>query len=128
MPWLMLLLVAAAGGKSGVQAEEPKPDGSKVENPFRGVMQDRSSHSTDEALFVEKCAMCHRQMGMGTVILARRKDGRPAMLEERGDLSADFIASAVRHGLGNMPRIGRGELSDKKLAEISSYLARRSTK
>jgi cytochrome c5 len=124
MPWLVLLLIAAADANMGAQADEPKPDGSKVENPFRGVMQDRSSHSSDEALFVEKCGMCHRQMGMGTVILARRKDGKPAMLEARGGLTADFIATAVRHGIGNMPRIGRGELSDKRLAEISSYLAK----
>ncbi len=110
-----LMLVAA-------HAAEPRQDGSRVENPFRGVMQDRSSKSPGEALYVEKCGMCHRQMGMGTVILARRMDRSVAMLESRSDLSAGLIAVAVRHGLGNMPRISRGEVSDAQLARISAYL------
>lgn len=94
----------------------------KVDNPFRGVMQDRSSRSADEALYVEKCAMCHRQMGMGTVILARRIEPTEAMLETRKDLSADYVMAAVRQGIGNMPRIGRGEVSDAQLARIAQYL------
>lgn len=99
-------------------------DGSKVENPFRGVMQDRSSKTPAEALFVEKCGMCHRQMGMGTVILARRMDPGLAMLEAREDLKPAYINSAVRQGIGNMPRIGRGELSDADLALVADYLAK----
>jgi mono/diheme cytochrome c family protein len=63
-------------------------------------------------------------MGMGTVILARRMDKGLAMLEARRDLTADFIAVAVRRGIGNMPRIGRGELNDAGLAQIASYLAK----
>jgi mono/diheme cytochrome c family protein len=96
-----------------------------VENPFRGVMQDRSSHSAGEALYVEKCSMCHRQMGMGTVILARRLEPGIAMLEKRTDLNADYIKAAVRQGIGNMPRISRGEVSDAQLSQISAYLEKR---
>jgi mono/diheme cytochrome c family protein len=96
----------------------------QVTNPFRGVMQDRSSKSSDEALFVEKCSMCHRQMGMGTVILARRMDPKLAQLEARDDLTTDFVAAAVRGGIGNMPRIGRGEVSDAQLTRITAYLAK----
>jgi cytochrome c553 len=96
----------------------------KIENPFRGVMQDRSSRSADERLFVEKCSMCHRQMGMGTVILARRMDPKIARLEMRTDLTAEFITAAARQGIGNMPRISRGEVSDAQLARISAYLSK----
>jgi mono/diheme cytochrome c family protein len=87
-------------------------------------MQDRTSKSPSEALFVEKCSMCHRQMGMGTVILARRMDPKLAPLEARTDLTADYITVAVRQGIGNMPRIPRGEVSDAQLAEISAYLTK----
>ena len=97
----------------------------RVENPFRGVMQDRTSRSADEALYVEKCSMCHRQMGMGTVILARRMDPKLAQLEARDDLTADYVAAAVRGGIGNMPRIGRGEVSDRQLTQIAGYLVKR---
>jgi mono/diheme cytochrome c family protein len=96
----------------------------KIENPFRGVMQDRTSRSAEERLYVEKCAMCHRQMGMGTVILARRMDPKVARLEARDDLTAEYVTIAVRQGIGNMPRIPRGEVSDAQLARIAAYLAK----
>jgi hypothetical protein len=93
----------------------------KIENPFRGVMQDRTSRSADERLYVEKCSMCHRQMGMGTVILARRMDPKVARLEVRTDLTAEYITLTVRQGIGNMPRISRAEVSDPELARITRY-------
>lgn len=89
-----------------------------------GALQDRSSKSPAEALFVEKCAMCHRQMGMGTVLLSRRMPASSAMLETRTDLTRDYVASAARLGIGNMPRISRGEVSDAQLDTIAGYLAK----
>jgi mono/diheme cytochrome c family protein len=121
----VLLLAVIAGGLRSVPAAEPGQDGAVVENPFRGVMQDRSAASPEAVLFVEKCGMCHRQMGMGTVILARRMDRRVAMLEARNDLTVVLIETAVRHGIGNMPRIGRGELSDAQLTAVANYLTKR---
>lgn len=75
------------------------------------------------ALFAEKCAMCHRVMGMGTVLLMRRRDAATAPLENRTDLTAEFVAIAARAGIGNMPRISRGELSDAELNAIAEWLA-----
>jgi len=75
------------------------------------------------ALFTEKCAMCHRVMGMGTVLLTRRRDAATAQLEKRSDLTVEFVTAAARAGLGNMPRISRGEVSDADLAAIAAWLA-----
>ena len=75
------------------------------------------------ALFAEKCAMCHRVMGMGTVLLTRRRDAATAPLEKRTDLTVEFVTAAARAGLGNMPRISRGEVSDADLATIAAWLA-----
>ncbi|WP_338242823.1 c-type cytochrome [Aurantiacibacter hainanensis] len=74
-----------------------------------------------EALYVEYCAMCHNANGMGTGLLARRRDD--ALLEERGDLAAAFVVVAARNGIGNMPPVPRGELSDADLQAIAEYLA-----
>jgi cytochrome c553 len=101
-----------------------KADDTKITNAFHGALQDRTSKSPDEHLFVEKCGMCHRQMGMGTVILARRMDPKVAMLEARQDLTAQYVITAARQGIGNMPRISRGEVSDAQLARIARYLAK----
>jgi cytochrome c553 len=96
--------------------------GSEIKNPFRGVMQDRSAHAPDEALFVEKCSMCHRRMGMGTVLLGRRLPASKAELENRTDLTDQYITLAARQGIGNMPRISRAEVSDEQLARIARHL------
>lgn len=121
---LLVIILSGCSGQNASEKADRTADATKVENPFRGVMQDRSFKSSDEALFVEKCSMCHRQMGMGTVILARRMPPEKAMLEKRDDLSAAMVNSAVRQGIGNMPRIGRGEVNDEQLGRIASYLAK----
>lgn len=116
---LVLSLVAVAAW-----AENAPSEGTQVRNATGGAMQDRSSHSVPEALFVEKCGMCHRQMGMGTVILARRMDPGKAMLEKRDDLTAAYVTASARNGIGNMPRISRGEVSDSQLEVIAQYLSK----
>jgi cytochrome c5 len=120
-----LIAVACMAVGSALAADE-KPAGTQVKNATSGVSQDRSSKSPEEALFVEKCGMCHRQMGMGTIILARRVDPAVAMLEARKDLAADFVIQAARAGIGNMPRISRGEVSDAQLQVIAQYLSKAS--
>ena len=75
------------------------------------------------ALFAQKCAMCHRTMGMGTVLLSRRMEPALAPLENRRDLTVAFVTAAARTGLGNMPRISRGEVADAELALIAAWLA-----
>lgn len=86
------------------------------------TMAQRPSATGGEALYVEYCAMCHAANGMGTGLLARR--GRePAQLEGRGDLAAGFVVIAARNGIGNMPAVPRGEVSDEQLQAIADYLA-----
>ena len=97
-------------------------NGAKVTNAYGGVMQDRSAHSDAEALYVEKCSMCHRRMGMGTVLLARRSAPGQAVLEQRDTLNRALITVAVRNGIGNMPRISRAEVSDAQLDTIIEWL------
>jgi mono/diheme cytochrome c family protein len=74
-----------------------------------------------QALYQEKCAMCHGRVGMGTGLLARRV--QPPMLAERTDLTADYVVQAARSGIGNMPAISRGEASDAQLDAIAAWLA-----
>lgn len=107
-----------------VAADPGAPAGTSIENAFRGALQDRSFKSGDEGLYVEKCAMCHRQMGMGTVILARRMPATIAMLESRTDLTADLVKVVARRGLSNMPRIPRSEVDDAQLERIARYLSK----
>lgn len=77
-----------------------------------------------KSLFHEKCAMCHAAGGMGTGLLARRMDPKLAELEARTDLTPEFVRLAARSGIGNMPMIARGEVSDRQMAAIAAYLAK----
>jgi len=83
--------------------------------------QPTSSPADGKTLFDAKCGMCHGSAGMGTALLSRT---RPvAMLEARGDVPAALSVLAARRGIGNMPALPRGELSDGQLQAIAEYLA-----
>jgi mono/diheme cytochrome c family protein len=80
---------------------------------------------TGKSLFTERCGMCHQTNGMGVGILSRRPgDTSKGLLEQRADLSAAVVRVVVRNGIGNMPRISRGEVSDPQLGAIADYLSR----
>lgn len=84
-----------------------------------------AEQQTGKTLFTERCGMCHQTNGMGVGILSRRPgDASKGLLEQREDLSAAVIRVVVRTGIGNMPRISRGEVSDPQLAAIADYLSR----
>ena len=77
------------------------------------------------ALFAERCGVCHRTNGMGVGILARRPgDASKGLLENRSDLTVALITTVTRVGIGNMPRISRGEISDAEMIAIAEYLAK----
>jgi len=78
-----------------------------------------------KSLYSHRCGMCHQTIGMGVSILSRRPgDTSKGLLEERADLSAAVVQAVVRSGIGNMPRISRGEVSDPELSRIAGYLAK----
>jgi mono/diheme cytochrome c family protein len=103
--------------QAGIPPQPTKANGSTVAAAKPGIFDGK-------ALFHEKCAMCHGPGGMGTGLLARRVDPKVAELEKRDDLTPDYVTTAARTGIGNMPAISRGEVSDKQLAAIAAYLAK----
>jgi mono/diheme cytochrome c family protein len=48
---------------------------------------------------------------------------QPALLEARDNLPAQYVILAARQGVGNMPAIPRGEVSDEDMKQIADYLA-----
>ena len=118
--------IALAQGAAGIDDETQPPAaapaGGPPPMPQPITLARRPGATGGEALYVEHCAMCHAPNGMGTGLLTRR--GRPeALLEKRGDLVAAFVVLAARNGIGNMPAIPRGEVSDADLQAIADYLA-----
>lgn len=102
-----------AGGAAIAQGPPPAPKPTTLAN--------RPAATGGEALYIVHCASCHAPNGMGTGLLERRV--QPALLEARSDLPAQYVVVAVRQGIGNMPAIPRGELTDEELQAIADYLA-----
>jgi mono/diheme cytochrome c family protein len=105
----------------GACGESPVPPAASPSAPAPAS----AANLDGKALYKERCGMCHQTIGMGVALLSRRPgDASKGLLEERTDLTADFVRTAVRSGLVNMPRIARAEVSDVELAAIATYLAK----
>ena len=55
--------------------------------------------------------------------LERKYQGQlPAILNQRTDLSADYVSQVVRHGVSFMPSFRKTEISNTELAQLGAYL------
>ena len=123
---IIVAAAALAGGAALAQGQQtdaapaqPPPGPPPMPKPV--TLVDRPNATGGEALYVEFCAMCHAPNGMGHGLLGRRMDTPD--LEKRDNLPAQYVVLAARQGIGNMPAIPRGEVSDEDLQAIAGYLA-----
>jgi mono/diheme cytochrome c family protein len=69
------------------------------------------------------CAPCHGTgLGKPATAAAAAHGIKPAVLEQRTDLTPKMIETAVRKGVYFMPRFRKTEISNADLAAISAYL------
>ena len=83
-----------------------------------------------------RCIACHGRMESGAsagsgprkpgteALEARYKGQKPAALEDRSDLTPEFVRLYVRKGSGIMPFFRKTEVSDSELEAIAAYLSR----
>lgn len=73
------------------------------------------------------CSSCHGS-GRGRpgtdALQAKYHGSKPALLEERRDLTPDQVRFFVRHGVTIMPFFRKTEISDADLDALGAYLAR----
>ena len=78
-------------------------------------------------VFDKWCAPCH---GAGpakpatAALAAKYKGSKPALLEERTDLTPDVVKYMVRHGVYTMPASRKTEISDDDLDALAAYLTK----
>lgn len=80
-----------------------------------------------KAGFERACAVCHGEGPdrPGTSSLQIKYAGKvPALLEQRTDLSPEFVRYYIRNGFAMMPRFRKSELSDVEVEAIARYLSR----
>jgi (+)-pinoresinol hydroxylase len=69
------------------------------------------------------CTPCHGTgLGKPATSAAAAHGIKPAVLEQRTDLTPKVIESAVRNGINFMPRFRKTEISNADLAAIEAYL------
>ena len=88
--------------------------------------QDQIGHGHE--VFQYWCATCHGAGPghPGTDALQSKYHGaKPALLEERRDLTPEQVRFFVRHGVTIMPFFRKTEVSDADLDTIGAYLSRR---
>jgi len=125
------LLVFAAAGP--VRAGPASPDGQGVaERPPISWTWTTIAPAVGEprgySEFQRACWVCHGSgpAKPGTRALRAKYAGKvPALLEQRTDLTPDYVKYIVRHGVTVMPPFRKTELSDADLDAIAAYLARK---
>jgi len=88
---------------------------------------DESAVEKGRQVYQKWCLPCHGT-GVGKpgtdALAAHYKGGKPAVLEQRSDLTPAMFRQFVRHGVLFMPSFRKTEISDADLAAMSAYLTR----
>ncbi len=86
-----------------------------------------ASELPGKAVFDRNCAACHAPgpAHAGTLRLAQLHGAARSVLEQRTDLTPEYIRVIVRRGLIEMPPWRATELDDAALEQIVQYLTRK---
>ena len=107
----LLALAVVVTAASAAHAADPTP----------------SAAPSGQAVFEHWCAPCHAAGPghPGTQSLQVKYGGRisPVLLD-RTDLSAQVVATFVRHGVLSMPPFRKTEITDADLAALAAYMSR----
>ena len=95
-----------------------------------GALAQATQIDRGKAVFQHSCVWCHAAMQgrdtvpAGTVGLSEKYNGsKPAVLEQRTDLTPEFVAYVVRHGVRSMPPFRPSEIDRSDLAALAAYLS-----
>ncbi|WDF75119.1 c-type cytochrome [Novosphingobium sp. KACC 22771] len=121
----LIAMPAAAQGPSAPKSANATPIATTA---LGAIFYGAQSANPGEKLFGQKCAFCHIGPSTGKFMLARRVPKGQAELPDRRDLTADYVKAVVRNGLVNMPTFTRVELTDRELAQVADWLARKGRK
>jgi (+)-pinoresinol hydroxylase len=102
----LLAAVAVCAGMSGRAIAADAPSGEKV--------------------YQRWCVHCHAE-GRGNPgtqsLQTKYKGSLPAVLLQRTDLTAEFVALSVRTGVMSMPPFRKTEITEAELAALSKWIA-----
>jgi mono/diheme cytochrome c family protein len=89
--------------------------------------QDDAAIAKGHEIYQRYCTPCH---GSGaakvatTALGTRYKDQKPALLDQRTDLTPTMVKYFVRNGVFLMAKFRKAEISDSELDALASYVTR----
>lgn len=84
---------------------------------------DQSQSERGREIYQKWCTPCHGTgLGKPGTAAAAAHGAKPAVLEQRSDLTPKLIETAVRSGVNFMPRFRKTEISNTDLAAVVAYL------
>ena len=89
-----------------------------------------------QQVFRTRCLICHGEIPADVVpgglppmpgtraLQARYQGAKPAVLEQRSDLTPEFVRAIVRNGINSMPFFRPTEVTNAELDALGAYLSR----
>lgn len=94
---------------------------------FSAAWPQETSDDPGKVVYDKWCTPCHGDGPgkPGTMVLRQRYgDSLPALLEERTDMTSEYLETFVREGVGVMAQFRKTEITDAELAAMTAYLLR----
>ncbi|MAW79050.1 MAG: p-cresol methylhydroxylase [Parvularcula sp.] len=135
-------LAAACGGSDDAEQiitpgqETPAAETTEASTSQPGPSESRTAFAapddparpalTGKQIFDAQCVHCHGAADdrPGTFQLAATRGEGYAVLEQREDLTSDYVKYIVRHGLNAMPTFKPTVITDEELDRLADYLAK----
>ena len=92
------------------------------------VFSQEDASQKGKQVYQKWCSPCHAPGANmpGTAALEfHYKGSKPAVLEERTDLTPAMVKGVVRNGVYVMPRFRKTEITDAELDRVAAYLTRK---
>jgi mono/diheme cytochrome c family protein len=77
-----------------------------------------------EQVFKAWCLPCHGKVGPGTYMLEKRLGKEESRIDQRTNLTGDYVRYVVRNGLNGMLPFRMTEVTKGELDDVIAYLTR----
>ena len=127
----LFAMTAACGGSedsapSASQNAAPQNTASEASESAPAPVQAAQNASPGKKIFDTQCTYCHApgDEHPGTMQLRVTRGEDFAVLEQRADLTPDYVKYIVRNGLNGMAPFTPTTITDAELDQLAAYLAK----
>ncbi|CAM2899184.1 c-type cytochrome [Helicobacter burdigaliensis] len=125
-----MAFISLGFSKGEVKVSQYNPNNPNSPANFSSVKSSTlsSEEKKGQKIYSKWCVSCHgvNMPATNALAVAYKGTGIPALLEDRTDLSVEFVQTFVRYGKSSMPFFRKTEINDEELRLLGKYLSRNS--